>query len=201
MPNSRCWPRAPALASAAGGPSCRTSTPAGAGRRRRSGLHCPAMTTAYATGKSSCALCLKFGWNDLRSTERRQGIWARSVERRKRPGPAPSALLQPALLEQLRAWWRVAGRAWGGQGRRAGARQEDRLFRIDAPVRQSDLVSEVLAVQSRALSPPHEVVAMLLRDDLLGAYLLVGGLNVVSLVDRLPVQHRSAFRFALRSPS
>ena len=42
---------------------------------------------------------------------------------------------------------------------------------------------------------------MLLRDDLLGAYLLVGGLNVVSLVDRLPVQHRSAFRFALRSPS
>ena len=42
---------------------------------------------------------------------------------------------------------------------------------------------------------------MLLRDDLLGAYLLVGGLNVVSLVDRLPVQHRSAFRFALRSPT
>lgn len=34
---------------------------------------------------------------------------------------------------------------------------------------------------------------MFQRDDPLGAYLLVGGLNVVSLVDRLPVQHRSAF--------
>lgn len=113
MPHGRCCPRAPALASAASCPSCWTSTPAGAGRRRRSDLDCPAMTTASATGRSSCALCLKFGWNDLRGTELRQGIWARSMERRKRPGPAPSALLPPALLEQLRAWWCVAGQAWG----------------------------------------------------------------------------------------
>ena len=46
---------------------------------------------------------------------------------------------------------------------------------------------------------PPEVVELLLRDDLSGAYILVGGLNVVSMVDRLPAQHRSGFRFALRS--
>lgn len=77
--------------------------------------------------------------------------------------------------------------------------QEARLLRADADTRHSDVLSEALAAQARALSMPPEVVELLLRDDLSGAYILVGGLNVASMVDRLPAQHRSAFRFALRS--
>lgn len=79
--------------------------------------------------------------------------------------------------------------------------QEFRLIKVDAEVRHSDVLSEALRAQARALSMPPEVVDMLLRDDLAGANILVGGLNVVCMVDRLPAQHRSAFRFAFRAPA
>ena len=77
--------------------------------------------------------------------------------------------------------------------------QEARLIQVDADARHSDILSEALTAQARALSMPPEVVDMLLRDDLAGAYILVGGLNVACMVDRLPAQHRSAFSFAFRA--
>ena len=76
--------------------------------------------------------------------------------------------------------------------------QEVRLLSLDAAARQSDTLSEALAAQARALSMPREVAELLLRGDMSAAYVLVGGLNLVSMVDRLPVQHRAAFGASLR---
>ena len=74
-----------------------------------------------------------------------------------------------------------------------------RLQRLDAASRHSATLADALAANARALSMPREVVEMLLRGDMAAAYLLVGGLNLVALVDRLPVQHRSAFASAFRT--
>lgn len=81
----------------------------------------------------------------------------------------------------------------------AARQQEIRLLSVDADARHSDVLSEALAAQARALSMPPEVVQMLLRTDLAGAYLSVGGLNLACMIDRLPEQHRSAFRLAFRA--
>ena len=96
-----------------------------------------------------------------------------------------------------------AARELGEQGmaRAAGMAQEQevRLQRLDAASRHSATLADALAANARALSMPREVVEMLLRGDMAAAYLLVGGLNLVALVDRLPVQHRSAFASAFRT--
>jgi len=72
--------------------------------------------------------------------------------------------------------------------------REASLRKVDADARQSDVLSDALQAQVRALSLPAGVIDLLLRNDLPAAYMLIGGLNLASIVDRLPMQHRGVFR-------
>ena len=73
--------------------------------------------------------------------------------------------------------------------------REVSLPRFELSARRSDLLSEALEAQARWLSLPREVAELLLRHDMAGASLLVGTLNLVSMIDRLPVQHQQSILF------
>jgi hypothetical protein len=70
--------------------------------------------------------------------------------------------------------------------------REERLLRHDQGARSSDDLTEALRAQARWLDVPLDSVEALLANDVGRAVVLVGTLNLVSMIDRLPEHHRSS---------
>lgn len=71
-------------------------------------------------------------------------------------------------------------------------KRETELQRFDAAARSSTDLVTALRAQARWLDVPPESVEALLRNEVGLAAMQVGTLNLVSMVDRLPEQHRAS---------
>ena len=71
-------------------------------------------------------------------------------------------------------------------------KREEELRHFDKGARSSDDLTEAVRAQARWLDLPQEAVEALLANDAGRAALLVGTLNLVAMVDRLPERHRAS---------